>query len=65
MWSKVEQWRHVVPAGMPELDGLALGVLVVPVIWILEIHKVVEGRIEGRSEGRIEGGIEGTIAISG
>jgi len=25
---------------MPELGGCSLGILVVPVIWILEIHKV-------------------------
>ena len=28
---------------MPELDGCSLGALVVPVIWILEIHKVILG----------------------
>jgi hypothetical protein len=28
---------------MPELDGFSLGALVVPVIWILEIHKVILG----------------------
>ncbi len=26
---------------MQELDGLALGILVVPVIWISEVHKVI------------------------